>query len=69
MAKRTWEFEVEGIPHRLELEHGFISGKRKISLDGLVIEQTSKLSHLLMDIGSVHRFEIGESTGVQRSSF
>jgi hypothetical protein len=64
MAKRTWEFEVEGIPHRLELEHGFISGKRKISLDGLVIEQTSKLSHLLMDIGSVHRFEIGESTGV-----
>ncbi len=54
MAKRTWTFELEGQRHTLELEHGVISGKRVISIDGQVAYQ----SRNLIDSGSLHNFRI-----------
>jgi hypothetical protein len=64
MAKKSWQFEVGEASHLLELEHGTITGRRKLTLDGEVIEQSSKFWHLVFDVGSNHSFQIGASEGL-----
>ncbi len=34
MARKAWTFQVDGEGHTLVLEHGYLSGKRRIWLDG-----------------------------------
>ena len=46
----------------VEMEHGFISGKRTLKVDGSIIERSSKL----LDTGSEHRFTIGSQDCVLR---
>ena len=55
MASKTWTVNLDGINHTIELEHGTISGKRVIKLDGKVIEESQKL----VDSGTDHFFKIG----------
>jgi hypothetical protein len=54
MAYRVWEFETEGDSHRIELQHGYWSGKRLIRLDGSIIDRSSKF----LDNGTTHTFNI-----------
>lgn len=55
MAKKTWTITIDGAEHKIDLDHGSISGKRIITLDGMVIEESSKP----LDTGSDHAFQIG----------
>jgi hypothetical protein len=59
MAKRTWTIELEDGQHTVELDHGYISGKRRISVDGRPVEETARAQDALFDIGSSHPFNIG----------
>ena len=54
MAKKVWSFTLENQKHVVELEHGKISGKRVITLDGETIHKSKKL----VDSGSEHSFQI-----------
>jgi hypothetical protein len=54
MAGKTWIVNLDGVNHKIELEHGTFSGKRVIKLDGQVIEESQKL----MDSGTDHFFKI-----------
>jgi hypothetical protein len=54
MAEKTWTVNLDGINHKIELEHGTFSGKRVIKLDGQVIEEDQKM----MDSGTDHFFKI-----------
>ena len=56
MAEKTWTVNLDGANHTIGLEHGAISGKRVIKLDGEVIEESQKL----MDSGTDHFFKIRE---------
>ena len=57
MAKKNWIVNLEDCEHRIKLEHGYISGKRIIYLDGKVIEH---INHNFIDSGSKHEFKINE---------
>lgn len=59
MAQRTWTIELEDGRHTIELDHGYVSGKRRISVDGRRIEETARAKDALFDIGSSHDFGIG----------
>jgi hypothetical protein len=54
MAQRTWEVDVQGIHHTVNLKHGYWSGRREIFLDG---QPLVKDRHLI-DKGSQHPFSI-----------
>ncbi len=60
MATRTWRFDLDGQTHTVELEHGVLTGKRILRVDGQVLVQSYRLLHLLTDFGSRHPFRIGE---------
>ena len=38
MAKATWQVEVEGHPHTVELEWTYFGGERTLSIDGQVVD-------------------------------
>ena len=59
MAEKTWTFDLEDGSHTVELEHGTISGKRVIRVDGEVVEESTQL----IDMGSIHPFEINAHRG------
>jgi hypothetical protein len=59
MAQRVWTIELEDGRHTVQLDHGYISGKRRISVDGRQIEETARAQDALFDIGSSHTFSIG----------
>ncbi len=58
MAKKVWAFKLEDGNHVVELEHGYFSGKRDITIDGIPLESSSKLMDILWDTGSVHNFDV-----------
>lgn len=49
MAKRTWNITLDDVKHTIELDHGTMSGKRRIWIDGQPLLQ-------LMDFGRQHPF-------------
>ena len=53
--KKSWQLELDGQEHTVELEHETILGKRKIYVDGQLVEESRKL----FDAGSDHTFQIG----------
>ena len=55
MKKKSWKLELDGQEHTVELEHGVVFGKRKIYVDGQLVEESRKL----FDTGSDHTFQIG----------
>lgn len=57
MAKLSWIIKLEDNKHKVELEHGYFSGKRIVRLDGKVIEH---IRYNLFDTGSKHKFKIKE---------
>ena len=50
MAERIWNVKVNGVDHVVKLNHGVISGKRTIWLDGEIVVQGKSL----VDHGSKH---------------
>lgn len=54
-GKRSWVIKLEDGDHRIELEHGYVSGKRVIYLDGNMIEH---IRFNVFDTGSIHEFRI-----------
>jgi hypothetical protein len=54
MAKKNWTIQLEDGRHSVELDHGALSGKRRILLDGQVVEESQKT----IDIGSQHTFPL-----------
>ena len=57
-----WTVLLEGKAHTVELDHGWLLGRRIVRLDGKVIEHTATLRHALLDRGSHHQFAIGHHT-------
>lgn len=55
MAKKIWIIKLDDVEHKIELEHGSVSGKRIIYLDGKVIEY---IRYNIFDKGSKHYFII-----------
>lgn len=55
MGKKNWIVTLEDGEHAIELEHGYLSGKRTISVDDDIIEQ---IRFNLYDTGSRHEFKI-----------
>jgi len=53
MAHKVWTFTIRGSRHTVELEHGYLSGKACITVDGEQIERSRKIG-----VGSVHKFQV-----------
>lgn len=53
-ANNVWRIQVEGAEHEIELDHGTISGRRVVTVDGVVVVEDSKL----FDTGSTHDFDV-----------
>jgi hypothetical protein len=54
VTTRRWTFRGESGLYVVELEHGYISGKRKLSVNGRVIVE----ARTFLDGGSHHAFEL-----------
>lgn len=54
MAKTVWTFVIKDIKHVVVLDHGYVAGRRDISVDGVPLSS----SHKFFSAGSVHHFEI-----------
>jgi hypothetical protein len=63
MAKKSWSFQLDDSTHTVELDHGYYSGKRKVTLDGKVIQNTANILHVFFDIGSQFTFQINNHSG------
>jgi hypothetical protein len=59
MATRVWTFDLDGVNHVVELQHGTISGTRIVLVDGQVVGQGKRF----VDFGSTHPFQIGQHSG------
>lgn len=46
MGKKVWEFTLEDGKHTVVLEHGYFSGKRVITVDGMPRIRTGK--HIIL---------------------
>ena len=55
MGQRSWTFQGYDAQHTVKVKHGYWSGKRTVTLDGIVIHESRKL----WDTGSEHRFDAG----------
>jgi hypothetical protein len=54
-----WTVALDGMTHTVELDHGWLLGRRILRLDGQVIQHTATVRHALLDRGSRHPFHIG----------
>lgn len=53
-ASNVWRVALEGTEYEVELDHGTVSGRRVITVDGAVVAEGKKL----FDTGSVHDFDL-----------
>jgi hypothetical protein len=60
MTRKIWTFRLEDGVHRVELDHGYMSGKRSLTVDGVVADQSSRVKDMVFDTGSTHSFQIGK---------
>jgi hypothetical protein len=58
MARREWTIDVGGVPHSVELEHGQMSSRRVIRVDGQVVAEAKGK---FIDWGSDHPVTIAGS--------
>src|SRR3712207_398869 len=54
MPRKVWTIPLEDGSHTIELDHGAISGRRSIRVDGELVER----SRHHVDFGSSHTFEL-----------
>ena len=64
MAKKSWRVELEDSVHTVELEHGYWSGKRTISIDGERMNLPQKEASSFFDFGSHHTIHIGQVSAI-----
>lgn len=62
MASMQWTVQLADGNHTVVLEHGYMSGRRVIAVDGVVVLEEKKL----FDTGSTHAIPVGSETGVVR---
>ena len=56
MGKKVWTFTLKDGTHTVELEHGYFSGKRRITVDGVEVERRPATWDT--DLGSDHHFRV-----------
>lgn len=54
-ASNAWRVELDGVTYDVELDHGTLSGKREITVNGTVVAEGRKI----FDTGSSHPFDLG----------
>ncbi|WNG61381.1 hypothetical protein F0U59_46740 [Archangium gephyra] len=55
MARHVWDVLLRNRMHRIELEHGYFTGRRRLTVDGqTILEQAPGI----IDFGSEHPFEV-----------
>lgn len=59
MAKKNWNITLDNEEYSVKLEHGYLSGKRKILVNGNSINLGSDVKPSGIDIGSRHVFRLG----------
>jgi hypothetical protein len=52
--RKSWGLIVDGALHTVELDHGYWSGKRRVTVDGVEVVRTQRF----MDSGSVHLLDV-----------
>ncbi len=58
MTKKTWEFRLDGIRHKVEMEHGFLSRKLSIVIDGGSKPIQFPKNQEPFDLGSKNQFQL-----------
>ena len=58
MAYKKWEIQLEGQKHSVELQHGYVTGRREIRVDGKVLPEFNVKTNLI-DFGANLPFKIG----------
>ena len=62
MPRRTWTARIDGVDHRIELDHGIWSGRRRVVVDGWQVHETNQL----FDLGGDVTFAISGHQGMLR---
>lgn len=62
MAERTWVAKLDGVDHKIELQHDMLSGKRRLLVDGWEVHK----SRSVLDLGEDIRFGISGRWGIVR---
>ena len=62
MPRRTWSARIDGVVHKIELEHGIWSGRRRLVVDGWEVHDTTRL----FDLGGDVRFSVAGHQGLLR---
>src|SRR3972149_3121396 len=55
MPKKVWNVNLADGPRKVELEHGWLSGKRAIQVDGKVVHESSRFA----DFGGEYPVQVG----------
>ena len=63
MAKRRWEISLPDGRHSVELEHGYFTGRRKLTVDGVT---TTQSGGALRDQSGMFPFRVGNSVAQLR---
>lgn len=58
MARREWTIVARGREHRIELEHGYFSARRRVVIDGSDLAIPEDEQRPFPDPGSVHPFSL-----------
>jgi hypothetical protein len=63
MAKRNWEIDIDGTKHKIELMHGYVTGKIEIFVDGRKMEIPKSELPKLLEFNSKHKLNIAGHPG------
>jgi hypothetical protein len=63
MAKRHWEFDLDGTKHKIELTHGYVTGKIEIFVDGSKVDIPKSELPKLLEFNSKHKLNIAGHPG------
>ena len=58
-----WEFRLDGIRHKVELEHSYFSSRLSIRVDAKSISTQIPKNQEPFDLGSKHEFQIANHAG------
>lgn len=62
MPKRIWSARIDGVDHKIELEHGIWSGRRRLAVDGWEVHDSTRP----FDLGGDLSFAVAGHQGLLR---
>ena len=62
MPRRMWSARIDGVVHKIELDHGIWSGRRRLVVDGWEVHDTTRV----FDLGGDVRFSVAGHHGLLR---